>query len=205
MNLLPSIFVKLLQFSRNHISMILVVKLINAIIILFSILLAFSNGEADDLLTVNKNFLFNARLDNVNLSEVRMFFEKNYGVTFCGQDSLFQTKITSYFENISLDEALKRVLIRKNYAFVYNSHGELLIVTLFPGINDSALMNNIIKYDENSNKKTDDVSDPFLVKDYVDDITRSMPIKIDQNRKNKNDSIINQDFQVIKNAPAPGG
>jgi hypothetical protein len=153
--------------------------------------------EADTLLKQDENGLFHAHLERVQLTELKKFFEKEYGIQFKGEEFLFQTTITISFENLSLEKALKRVLIRKNYAITYNSVGKILEVTLLPGTSDTLALekNTAIKSDK---KSFDQLPEPFQETDsVVDDITRFKPVEIEQNTKESSA------FKVIINSP-PG-
>lgn len=171
--------------------------MIKIIIFCFIMLLISAKSEADTLLKQDENGLFCAHLKQVELTEVKKIFEKEYGIKFKGEEFLFQTTITISFENLSLEEALKRVLIRKNYAITYNSVGKILDVTLLPGTRDTLALekNTTIKSDKNT---FDQLPEPFQKIDSVaDDITRFKPVEIEQNTKESSS------FKVIINSP-PG-
>jgi hypothetical protein len=101
-------------------------------LLIFVILFAFSTSQAANLINKNENGTFYAQLNNVKLSELTKSIKDSYGIEFKGQDDLFQTAISVSFENLKLEEMVKRILGGKNYVFTYNNRGILTEVTLLP-------------------------------------------------------------------------
>lgn len=106
-------------------------------IIFFFLLVSFaSRGEAKFLLRADEEGLLSGQIENVPLSELRRFFEESYNIQFSGQDFIFQATVTVSFEKLRMEQALKRILTRKNYAIHYSKEGEVLAVKVLPGTGD---------------------------------------------------------------------
>lgn len=96
------------------------------------ILFLVSTGHAANEINRNQTGGFSALLNNAKLSELTKSIKENYGIEFKGQDDLLQTAISVSFENLSLEEMVKRILGGKNYVFKYDNQGNLTEVTLLP-------------------------------------------------------------------------
>jgi len=145
------------------------------------------------VLQTDEEGLLSGRLENVNLAEVRQFFEKNYGIKFLGQDFLFQTNVTVSFEKLNLEQALKRILTRKNCAFKYDRQGALLAVTVLPGIRDTPapMRNNAVITNHPPQAELAQPGGILKKEDGVaDDITTFKPVKMEP-----------KEVQVIKDNP----
>ncbi len=101
-------------------------------VIICSIFFLSSTGHAANEIQRNQNGGFSASLSNTKLSELTKSITENYGIEFKGQDDLFQSAISVSFENIKLEEMVKRILVGKNFVFKYNNLGNLTEVTLLP-------------------------------------------------------------------------
>lgn len=97
-----------------------------------SILLFFSTVDAANEIIKNQNGAFSAQLSNVKLTDLTKSLKDNHGIEFKGQEELFQSAISVSFENLKLEEMVKRILGGKNYVFKYDKQGNLTEVTLLP-------------------------------------------------------------------------
>lgn len=170
----------------------------------FGLVLLCGRGEADALLQVDEEGLLSGRLERVNLTEVRRFFEQSHGIKFYGQDFLFQTNVTVSFEKLTLEQALKRILTRKNYAFKYDNQGALLAVTVLPGSGDTpeSIRNNALL--SNNPPQAEMASPGGLLKkedDVADDITTFKPVKMEQKEFGVQVVKDNPLFEVKINSP----
>lgn len=100
--------------------------------IICSILFLFSSGHAANEINRNQTGGFSARLNNAKLSELTKSINESYGIDFKGPDEMFQSAISVTFENLKLEEMVKRILGGKNYVFKYDNQGNLTEVTLLP-------------------------------------------------------------------------
>jgi len=112
-------------------------QLFKGIIFFFLLISLASRGEANYILRADEEGLLSAQIENVHLSELLRFFEENYDIQFSGQVFSFQTTVTVSFEKLRMEQALKRIFARKNYAISYNKEGEVIAVTVLPGIGDA--------------------------------------------------------------------
>ncbi len=102
------------------------------ILIFCSILLLASSSRAANEIIRNHNGAFSAHLNNAKLSELTKSITDSYEVEFKGPDELFQSAVSGSFENLKLEEMVKRILGGKNYVFKYDKQGKLTEVTLLP-------------------------------------------------------------------------
>ena len=102
------------------------------LIIMCSILFLFSTVHAANEINRNQNGAFSAQLSNAKLSELTKSIKESYGIEFKGPEDLFQSAISVSFENLKLEEMVKRILGGKNYVFKYDNQGNLTEVTLLP-------------------------------------------------------------------------
>lgn len=96
------------------------------------ILFLLSTGHAANEINRNQNGGFSALLNNAKLSELTKSINESYGIEFKGPDEIFQSAISVTFENLKLEEMVKRILGGKNYVFKYDNQGNLTEVTLLP-------------------------------------------------------------------------
>lgn len=97
-----------------------------------SILLFFSTVDAANEIIKNQNGAFSAQLSNAKLTDLTKSLKDNHGIEFKGQEELFQSAISVSFDNLKLEEMVKRILGGKNYVFKYDNQGNLTEVTLLP-------------------------------------------------------------------------
>jgi hypothetical protein len=102
------------------------------VLIACSIFLFFSTVDAADQIIRNQNGAFSAQLSNAKLTDLTKSIKDNHGIEFKGQEELFQSAISVSFENLKLEEMVKRILGGKNYVFKYDNQGNLTEVTLLP-------------------------------------------------------------------------
>lgn len=91
--------------------------------ILFS-LLVFSSAQAADPVSVNDGLL-SVNLKETSLLEVARDIEKQSGVWFRGDETLFQEKISVTFHDLPLQEGLKRILSNLNYSLMFDAKNEV--------------------------------------------------------------------------------
>ncbi len=74
---------------------------------------------AADLVSV-KNGLLSVNLKDNSLLEVARDIEKQSGVWFRGDETLFQEKISVTFDDLPIEEGLKRILTNLNYSLMFD-------------------------------------------------------------------------------------
>jgi hypothetical protein len=139
-----------------------------------------SRAEAKFLLRADEEGLLSAQIENVHLAELRRFFEENYDIQFSGQDFIFQTTVTVSFEKLRMEQALKRILTRKNYAIKYNKEGEVLAVTVLPGTGDNPELAKRVNSATNTLSQKSLAQPQELLKEeelVADEITTFKPVK----------------------------
>lgn len=119
------------MYSAYNIKGMNMKKLINFTIV--ACILAGSTCAGATLIQETGTGKLKAQLNNVPLSDIMNFVEEKYGVNFIGDVSALQTPVTVSFDNLDLENMLKRVLARTNFSFVYNKQGEVIEVRLLTG------------------------------------------------------------------------
>ncbi len=102
------------------------------LLIFLSVLCLFSTSQAADLIQENDKGQLSARLDKVKLAELTKFIEKKHNIKFTGQNTQLQTQVTASFQNLNVEQMLKKVLTGINYVFTYDKSGKVTEVTLLP-------------------------------------------------------------------------
>ena len=186
-------------------------QLFKGIILFFLLISLASRGEANYILRADEEGLLSAQIENVHLSELLRFFEENYDIQFSGQVFSFQTTVTVSFEKLRMEQALKRIFARKNYAISYNKEGEVIAVTVLPGIGDELELAKGVNiptrgvnaatntqhrkkwtYPQEIMKEEEVVADEITTFKPVKEVTMDMPVSNEQ----KEFSV-----QVVKNNP----
>ncbi len=67
----------------------------------------------------------------VPLEQLLSMVEKHTGVEFSYDDLLAETNVYANFENNSLDEGIRRILLQFNYAVIYNGSGHMETILVF--------------------------------------------------------------------------
>ncbi|NIM99572.1 MAG: hypothetical protein GTO24_16315 [candidate division Zixibacteria bacterium] len=107
-------------------------QLIVTLVICFSFLNAFppilAGGEHIDLKLEGE--VLSAELSEIPLKIILEKLEREKGIWFKGDSSLLEKEITVQFTDLSVTEALKRILRSMNYSLVFDRDGELAGVVL---------------------------------------------------------------------------
>ena len=147
-----------------------------SIIMLFLLCTSSSSwsGTADSDLRLQGETL-SANLTGVPLKDIAEKLEKEIGVFFKGDASLFNEKISVRFKNLSSEKGLKRILCRINYSLVFDGDGWVVGVIVLgraaPG--------------DNTVKRSDSIADRKPVSDVSEG------------------SSLEESFEVVRNAPPP--
>lgn len=72
-----------------------------------------------------KNDLLSASVRDTSLLEVARDIQKQSGVWFRGDETLFQEKISVTFNDLPMEEGLKRILTNVNYSFIYDAKNKI--------------------------------------------------------------------------------
>ena len=94
-----------------------------AILLTFS-LLAVASAQAADPIAV-KDGLLSVNLKDMTLLDVARDIEKQSGVWFRGDETLFQEKISVSFNDLPLEEGLKRILTNVNYSLMFDAKNKV--------------------------------------------------------------------------------
>jgi len=95
------------------------------IIAIYSLsLFSFTSVLAADLVSVKKGSL-SVNIKDTSLLEVARDIEKQSGVWFRGDETLFQERISVTFNDLSLEEGLKRILTNMNYSFMFDTNNKI--------------------------------------------------------------------------------
>jgi hypothetical protein len=87
-------------------------------------LFSFTSAPAADLVSV-KDGLLSVDLKDASLLEVARDIEKQSGVWFRGDETLFQEKISVTFKDLPLEEGLKRILANLNYSLMFDTGNKI--------------------------------------------------------------------------------
>jgi hypothetical protein len=87
-------------------------------------LFSFKPAEAADLISV-KDGLLSVNLKDNSLLEVARDIESQSGVWFRGDETLFQEKISVTFNDLPLEEGLKRILTNLNYSLMFDAKNKV--------------------------------------------------------------------------------
>lgn len=146
-------------------------------IIMLFLLCTFSSswsGTADIDLKFQGETL-SANLTEAPLKDIAEKLEKEIGVSFKGDASLFNEKVSVRFKNLPLENGLKRILCRINYSLVFDGDGRVASVIVLgraaPG--------------DNTVKRNDSIADRKPVSDASEG------------------SSVEESFEVVRNAPPP--
>ncbi len=179
-------------------------------------------SRADDIISVDKQGLFSADLQNISLTEVKSYFEQNYEIEFAGDEDLLKTQRTVSFKKLNLEKTLKRIFAKMNIALQYNSKGEVTEVRLVPGgqaVNNISVLNNLMENREQnlqSMQTPDGVqenapmeNDALPVEKEEDEITsfvveKNSPPGADGLPVDSDSPVTDPAFQVVPNSPPSG-
>lgn len=87
-------------------------------------LFSFTSALAADLVSVKDGSL-SVDIKDSSLLEVARDIEKQSGVWFRGEETLFQERISLTFSDLSLEEGLKRILTNMNYSFMFDTNNKI--------------------------------------------------------------------------------
>jgi len=87
------------------------------------LLLAASSALAENVTIQNGRI--SVDLKEASILDIAKDIEKNSGVTFKGDDSLLEEKVSVYFKDLPLDEGIRRILANLNYTLMYDNRGEV--------------------------------------------------------------------------------
>jgi hypothetical protein len=87
-------------------------------------LFSFASAQAADLVSV-KDGLLSVNLKDTSLLEVARDIEKQSDVWFRGDETLFQEKISVTFNDLPLEEGLKRILTNLNYSLMFDAKNKV--------------------------------------------------------------------------------
>ena len=90
----------------------------------FLCLFALASAQAADPVTV-KDGLLSVNLKDNSLLEVARDIEKQSGVWFRGDETLFQEKISVTFNDLPIEEGLKRILSNMNYSLMFDAKNKV--------------------------------------------------------------------------------
>jgi hypothetical protein len=98
----------------------------SGLVLFFSALCVFSftSVSAADLVSVKDGSL-SVNLKDTSLLEVARDIEKQSGIWFRGDETLFQEKISVTFNDLSLEEGLKRILTNLNYSLMFDTKNKI--------------------------------------------------------------------------------
>lgn len=99
---------------------------LRASVVLFFILAFFTSQNAfcADAVSV-KDGLLSVNLKETSLLDVARDIEKQSGVWFRGDETLFQEKISVTFSDLPLEEGLKRILTNLNYSLMFDAENKV--------------------------------------------------------------------------------
>jgi len=86
--------------------------------------LVYQNGWCADVVNV-KDGLLSVNLKETSLLDVARDIEKQSGVWFRGDETLFQEKISMTFNDLPLEEGLKRILANLNYSLMFDAKNQV--------------------------------------------------------------------------------
>jgi len=132
-----------------------------------------------------------AHLNGTPLKHVFEKLNREKGIWFKGDASLFEEKISVHFSDLSLQDGLKRILSSMNYSLVFGDNGRLDGVII---IGKSALALARAESTGTASKKN------VLSPSPKDHKTNSSPGSFVEVTKEELENL-----KVIKNAPTPGG
>ena len=98
----------------------------SGLVLIFAALSLFSctSALAADLVNVKDGSL-SVNLKDTSLLEVARDIEKQSGVWFRGDETLFQEKISVTFNDLTLEEGLKRILTNLNYSLMFDTKNKI--------------------------------------------------------------------------------
>ena len=109
------------------------VTVISFTFISFSLYLSIAfAGKTNTYLKI-KNQTLSAHLKGVPLKEVFDKIEKESGIWFRGNRSLFETRVSLMFTDLSLQDGLRRILAPMSYSLVFDSRKRLTGVIIIDG------------------------------------------------------------------------
>jgi hypothetical protein len=141
-----------------------------------------------------------ADFDNKTLKEVLGCFTKEKGVWVKGDETFLNEKISSHFQNLTLENGLKRILNRFNYGILYTKKGDVLGVYIFgKGNNNNLNLESNARQVDLSNQ---DLENQFKKKEQVEVIVNCPPPGgLD---KAEAEAIKKKLFNIQENVPPPG-
>jgi hypothetical protein len=94
------------------------------LVLSFVTVFSFTPALAEDLISV-KDGSFSVNLKDVSLLEVARDIEKQSGIWFRGDETLFQEKISVSFKDLAIEEGLKRILANLNYSLMFDTKNKI--------------------------------------------------------------------------------
>ncbi len=88
------------------------------------VFLANQSGWCADVVNL-KDGLISVNLKETSLLDVARDIEKQSGVWFRGDETLFQEKISMTFNDLPLEEGLKRILANLNYSLMFDAQNQV--------------------------------------------------------------------------------
>ncbi|MCP4102945.1 MAG: hypothetical protein GY750_16235 [Lentisphaerae bacterium] len=152
--------------------------------------IVFAKADIADIQFNGENLTADFR--EVPLKVICEKIEKDKGIWFKGDESLFNKKISANFKDIPLAESLKRVLHSMNYSLVFD--GEKTIGVYVFGHNKGI-----------NEKQHDDKADSARLSEEASEnlkIVRNCPVpggKIELSEE------IKDNLKIVRNCPRPGG
>jgi hypothetical protein len=86
--------------------------------------LVYQSGWCADVVNV-KDGLLSVNLKETSLLDVARDIERQSGVWFRGDETLFQEKISMTFNDLPLEEGLKRILANLNYSLMFDAKNQV--------------------------------------------------------------------------------
>jgi hypothetical protein len=143
----------------------------------------------------NKKGEFSAQLNNVQLSEITNFITKKHQIIFKGDRTLLTTPVTVTFDNLPLEQMLKKILMRTDFVFTYDNSGRVTAVTLLQAGKSKQTASPQQNLVNAQDPQTPPGAPPSAI-DTSDVITKMNPAN------NKPDEITS--FKIVHNSPPPG-
>lgn len=147
-------------------------------LLLVSVFYPESSGAKEANLTLKGDYI-SANLKGASLKAVFEALEREKGIWFKGNRSFFEEKVTVQFTDLSLEDALKRILSSMNYCLVFERDGALVGAMLI-GKGKSG---------------------PAWTKSKPDDIKETIPSRM--KKRNVNSGRVN-DIDSVKGSPPLG-
>jgi hypothetical protein len=164
-------------------------------LIFINVIFVFPLCQAADLIQETKKGEFSAQLNNVQLSEITTYITQKHQITFKGDQTLLTTPVTVTFDNLPLEQMLKKILMRTDFVFTYDNSGKVTAVMLLQAGKSKQTASPQKNLVNAQDPQTRTGGLPSAI-DTSDDITKMDP------ENTKPDEITS--FKVEHNAPPPG-